>query len=145
MIANRNRTNVVGEPTGFKLIPGENVHAFAQPGSALHRRAGFAFKHVWVTQFDAAERYAAGDYPNQNPNPGGLPQWIEQNRSIEDKDIVVWYSFGLHHIPRVEDWPVMPVHYIGFMLKPFGFFAHNPGLDVPSPESHAHCPPGHHA
>ncbi len=145
LIVNRNKTNVVGEPTGFKLMPGENVHAFAQPGSALHRRAGFAFKHVWVTQYDAAERYAAGDYPNQNPNPGGLPQWIEQNRSIEDEDIVVWYSFGLHHIPRVEDWPVMPVHYIGFMLKPFGFFGHNPGLDVPPPVSHADCPPGHHA
>lgn len=26
------------------------------------------------------------------------------------------YVFGLTHIPRLEDWPVMPVEHIGFML-----------------------------
>ena len=50
---------------------------------------------------------------------------------IEDNDIVVWYTFGSHHIPRPEDWPVMPVERIGFMLKPDGFFDRNPALDVP--------------
>ena len=138
LVTNDARTNVVGQPVGYRLVPGENVQAFAQPGSALERRAGFAFKHVWVTRYDAAERYAAGEYPNQNPGPDGLPRWIEQDRPIEDEDVVVWYSFGLHHVPRPEDWPVMPVHHIGFKLKPFGFFDENPALDVPPPET-AHC------
>jgi primary-amine oxidase len=31
-------------------------------------------------------------------------------------------SFGLTHSPRVEDFPVMPVEIVGFMLKPEGFF-----------------------
>jgi primary-amine oxidase len=35
------------------------------------------------------------------------------------------------HISRPEDWPVMPVERIGFMLKPAGFFDRNPSLDVP--------------
>jgi Copper amine oxidase, enzyme domain len=26
------------------------------------------------------------------------------------------YVFGIIHIPRLEDWPVMPVERIGFML-----------------------------
>lgn len=26
------------------------------------------------------------------------------------------YVFGVTHIPRLEDWPVMPVERIGFML-----------------------------
>jgi len=38
---------------------------------------------------------------------------------------------GHHHIPRPEDWPVMPCAYIGFHLKPVGFFDRNPGWDVP--------------
>jgi primary-amine oxidase len=35
------------------------------------------------------------------------------------------------HIVRPEDFPVMPVETTGFMLKPFGFFSQNPGLDIP--------------
>ena len=40
--------------------------------------------------------------------------------------MVLWYTFGHHHLPRPEDCPVMPMAYIGFLLKPVGFFAHNP-------------------
>ena len=53
------------------------------------------------------------------------------NRDLKDKDIVVWYTFGHNHIPRLEDWPVMPVAYTGFSIKPSGFFDRNPALDVP--------------
>jgi primary-amine oxidase len=138
LIVNPHSRNAVGEPVGYRLVPGENVLPFAQPDSAFGRRAGFAYKHVWVTPYSSRERYAAGDYPNQHPGGDGLPAWVAQRRPIEDTDVVVWYTFGLHHLPRTEDWPVMPVHHIGFMLKPFGFFDENPALDVPPPESHDH-------
>ena len=45
---------------------------------------------------------------------------------------MLWYVFGIHHITRVEDWPIMPVDIISFWLKPFGFFDQNPALDAPS-------------
>ena len=32
---------------------------------------------------------------------------------------------------RPEDFPVMPVEVVGFMLKPFGFFDGNPAVDLP--------------
>jgi len=41
-------------------------------------------------------------------------------------------------MPRPEDWPVMPVTSIGFMLRPSGFFDKSPALDVPRPVS-THC------
>jgi primary-amine oxidase len=44
-----------------------------------------------------------------------------------------------HHIPRPEDWPVMPAGYISFMLKPVGFFDRNPALDVPATISTHTC------
>lgn len=44
--------------------------------------------------------------------------------------LVVWYSMAYHHVPRPEDWSVMPVDQLGFALKPFGFFERNPALDV---------------
>ena len=53
------------------------------------------------------------------------------NRNIKDTDIVFWYTMGHTHIPRPEDYPVMPAAYIGFLLKPLGFFKQNPANDVP--------------
>ena len=139
LVANPSVTNGLGQPVGFRLVPGDNVRLFAQPDSAVARRAGFTRHHVWVTKYDPAERYPAGDYPNQHPGPAGLPEWTAANRSLENTDIVLWYTMGHHHIPRPEDWPVMPVATIGFKLQPFGFFERNPALDVPPPAGHDSC------
>ena len=48
-----------------------------------------------------------------------------------DTDLVIWHTFGLLHIPRLEDWPVQPVVKTGFALMADGFFDRNPTLDVP--------------
>ncbi|WP_320672603.1 primary-amine oxidase [Patulibacter defluvii] len=143
LVVNRERTNAVGQPVGYKLLHGENTRLFSRPGSPQHRRAGFAHHHVWVTRFDERERYAAGEYPNQHDGMDGLPRWVAQDRPIADEDVVLWYSFGHHHVPRPEDWPVMPTAYIGFALKPTGFFDRNPALDVP-PSAGGHCHAGDH-
>ena len=67
--------------------------------------------------------------------PAGRPA----DRPIVDTDVVLWYTFGVTHVPRPEDWPVMPVEYAGFTLAALGFFDRNPALDVPpSPAAHCH-------
>ncbi len=38
---------------------------------------------------------------------------------------MVWYSLGVSHVLRLEDWPVMPMHRTGFKLIPWGFFDRN--------------------
>jgi primary-amine oxidase len=130
----------LGDPVGYRLVPGENTVPFAQPDAAVRKRAGFIEHHIAVTPYRAGERYAAGDYPNQHPGGAGLPEWVAADRPLMDEDIVVWYTMGHHHVPRPEDWPVMPVAMIGFKLKPAGFFAGNPSLDVPPPApSHGGC------
>ncbi|WP_218080673.1 primary-amine oxidase [Anthocerotibacter panamensis] len=130
--------NSLGQPVAYKLIPGENVLPFAHPDSSILKRAGFLTKHLWVTPYEPEEHYPAGDYPNQHPGGEGLPRWTQANRPLENTDLVVWYNFGHHHLPRPEDWPVMPVAHIGFLLKPTGFFDRNPALDVPPSGKHCH-------
>ncbi len=130
--------NAYGRPTAYRLVPGDNVLPFAAPDSPILQRAAFMTKHVWVTQYEPTERYATGEYPNQHPGGAGLPEYVAQDRSIDDEELVVWYSFGAHHSARPEDWPVMPVTSIGFSLRPSGFFDRSPALDVPRPAS-AHC------
>ncbi len=138
-IANEGVKNRMGQSVGYRLIPAENAVPFAQDDAAVLRRAGFLRRHMWVTPYEMNEKYAAGDYPNQRAEGDGLPQWTEANRPIADTDLVVWYTFGHTHIPRPEDWPVMPVHKIGFMLKPDGFFHSNPAMDLPPSDLNGAC------
>lgn len=138
-IINQARCNHVGEPVGYRLVPGDNAFPMLHQDAPALNRAGFIRHHLWVTKYSARERFAAGDYPYQNSGGAGLPQWVQQDRPLVNEDVVVWYTFGAHHIARPEDWPVMPVSYIGFHLKPSGFFDGNPALDVPVPSPHHPC------
>ena len=90
--------------------------------------------HLWVTPYDPKQTNAAGYFINFNKGGDGLPKWTSANRSIENEDIVLWYTMGITHIPRPEEWPVMTVHRAGFKLVPAGFFVRNPALDVPRSE-----------
>lgn len=138
-IVNSSTRNRMDQSVGYRLLPGENAVPFAHDDASVIKRAGFLTKHLWVTPFKTEEKYAAGDYPNQRAEGDGLPQWTEANREIADTDLVLWYTFGHTHIPRPEDWPVMPVHRIGFMLKPDGFFDSNPAMDLPPADLHQSC------
>jgi primary-amine oxidase len=137
-IVNPHVENRLGQPVGYKLLPGSTPTLLADASSSVCKRAGFATKNLWVTPYAPDERRASGDYPNQHAGGDGLPAWTEQDRPITDREIVVWHTFGVTHVPRPEDWPVMPVEYTGFMLVPFGFFDRNPALDVPPPPAACH-------
>ena len=139
-IVNPHVTNRFGEPVGYKLVPFVGPTLLADESSDLARRAEFARHSLWITRYDPGELHAAGDYPNQHPG-AGIGEWVKQGRDLLDTDVVMWHTFGTSHLPRPEDWPIMPCEYIGFSLKPAGFFDRNPSLDVPPPSGHSddHC------
>jgi primary-amine oxidase len=128
-IVNPQRLNRLGVPVAYKLVAGATPTLFANKDSYVAQRAGFAQHNLWVTAFAADELGAAGDMTPQSPGGEGLLAY-SCGRNIENTDVVVWHTFGATHIPRPEDWPVMPVEYAGFTLMPVGFFARNPALDV---------------
>lgn len=130
-IINTHERNHVGYPVSYQLVPEMNAMSLLSPDERMQRRAGFTDHHVWVTPYRADERFAGGVYPTLGPPGEGLPKWTLANRPIEDRDIVVWYTFGMRHVPRAEDWPVMPTVWSGFELRPFDFFRRNPALDLP--------------
>jgi primary-amine oxidase len=137
-ITNPSSHNGLGQPVAYKLLPGPTPTLLAAPHSSVGQRAAFATANLWVTAYAPRELRAAGDYPNQSSGGDGLPAWTSADRSLDDTDVVLWYTFGVTHVPRPEDWPVMPVEYAGFSLIPFGFFDRNPALDVPAPAACAH-------
>ncbi len=63
----------------------------------------FTAKLLWVTQYEASERHTAGLYPTQTRGGDGLPQWVTDQSSIRNEDVVIWYTVGFRHVTRVED------------------------------------------
>lgn len=131
-IQNPNVKNTVGKAPGYKLVVMPSPVMLAQPDSTVAQRGGFAKKHIWVTAFDPKEKYASGDYPNVHAGGDGLPKYVAQNRNIENADLVLWHSFGHTHVCKPEDFPIMPVEYAGFTMKPNGFFSGNIAMDLPA-------------
>ena len=128
------RRNGVGYPVSYQITPRTNpIVPLVDMEDAPWRRAAFTDYHIWVTPYRTDELYAAGMYPEFAREPAGLGAWTEQDRRILDEDIVVWYTLGMHHVPRGEDWPVMPTVWGSFELRPFDFFDRNPALDLPRP------------
>jgi primary-amine oxidase len=137
-IVNHGSVNACGEPVAYKLVPQSSAALLAQPDAAITARATFATKHLWVTPAHPDEQRPAGDFPNQHPGGAGLPAWTAADRPVADTDIVLWHTVGTTHFCRPEDFPVMPVEYAGFTLKPAGFFDRNPAIDL-APADGDHC------
>jgi primary-amine oxidase len=133
LVVSASAKNGLGGPTGYALLPQENSVPYLLPSAPVRKKGRFVDHHFWATRYAEDEMYAAGPYPNQGLEGQGLPAWTKADRDIDGKDLVVWYTFGMTHVPRPEDWPVMPAYHIGFQLVPVGFFDRNPALDLPNP------------
>ena len=133
IVRNPGSLNALGQPVGYALLPGDNTAPFLRPESPLRKRAPFINHPLWVTPYDLDQNYAAGDYPNQSPGRDGIDRWTTDDEPTSARDVVIWYTLGVTHVPRPEEWPVMPVAKAGFKLLPSGFFSGNPALDVARP------------
>jgi primary-amine oxidase len=138
-VASTRSENAIGGRPAYKLIPGGSFPAMIDESSPAYQRAEVIGHTLWVTPYAPGERWPCGEFPNLSAADYGLPAWTARDRPIEDADVVLWHVFGLHHITRPEDWPVMPADRTSFWLKPWGFFDRNAALDVPpSPHEHGH-------
>lgn len=126
-------TGVAGDPVAYQISVDHGANSLLTPDDWMMKRAGFIGHMLWVTPYQPDELFAAGAYPTLSTGGEGLPAWTSANRGIENTDVVAWVTVGFHHVPRVEDWPVMPVAWHRFEIRPNGFFARNPTLSLPTP------------
>jgi primary-amine oxidase len=112
-------------------MPGATAVSSISLEDPAQRVGAFSSHQMWVTPYNPDERYAAGTYVTNNDGLRGLPEWTKANRSIENTDIVAWYTLGFHHVVRLEDWPVMPTLWHEFLIRPVNFFDQNPTLTLP--------------
>jgi primary-amine oxidase len=137
LVTNPEKENKQGYPTGYQIIPyAGGTQPFAENPLFTEddwpiKRVQFTKNHIWVTPNNENEMYPEGKYINQSTEERGLGLWTQQNRPIVNTDDVVWITTGITHIPRAEEWPIMPTEWVSVMLKPFNFFDRTPTLDLP--------------
>jgi len=121
----------LGHDRGYMLMPGGSaVTSLLASDDPPVKRNPYIDYQLWVTQYNADERYAGGHHAVMSDGKDTLATWADKNRPLGNRDIVAWYTLGFHHITRTEDWPVMPTHWFSFSLMPYNFFPHNPALSV---------------
>lgn len=131
-VINENKVNPISkDKVGYKIMMPARQMIMGDEDSFNVRRAAFATKQLWVTKYHDDQLFAAGEFTNQSQNDTGLGVWGKSNEDVRNTDCVVWATMGFTHIPRVEDFPVMPVETHNIHLVPFNFFTKNPGLDLP--------------
>jgi primary-amine oxidase len=119
-----------GRRSGYAVVPMENT-ATVFPSSRASEAVGFTLHPFWVTPYRDGQLYAGGAYPNQAKADYADTLYHYANQdSIYDKDIVVWYSMGMTHFLRPEDYPIMSNAKLSVLFRPVGFFERNPALGL---------------
>ncbi|KAI3971347.1 hypothetical protein MKX01_008191 [Papaver californicum] len=130
-VINPSKETRVGNPVGYKIVPGSTAASLLDHLDPPQKRGAFTNNQIWVTPYNRSEQWAGGLFVYQSHGEDTLAVWSERDRPIENKDIVLWYTLGFHHIPCQEDFPIMPTVSSSFDLKPVNFFESNPILRMP--------------
>ena len=128
------RNPVNGKPVAYKIQAPPFQKILSDKDSFNYKRAEFSDKNIYVVKHRDGELYAGGTYTNQSRGGTGVRSWAQRNETVKDTDIVVYIQAGINHVPRIEDFPVMPCEILKIHLKPVNFFDKNPAIDVPPSE-----------
>jgi primary-amine oxidase len=116
-VVNRASRNALGHPRSYELVPGGNGTFRGASAEA------FAQAELWVTRFHPYEFPFSGADPR--PLKTALPAYLN-GESVDGADVVLWYVLHVHHVPRTEDYPAMPIDWVGFHLAPRDFLDASP-------------------
>lgn len=120
-----------GVSGGYVLLNQENAFPLANEKSLPRKRALFPIHHLWVTRYREGELAAAGELSAWSGTDGGLSSWAGDNESLDQQDIVIWYTLGLTSLARPEDFPFYGPQTVRLRLEPSGFLDQNGALDLP--------------
>jgi primary-amine oxidase len=135
MISDPSRKGYLGQEPGWMIHHGDVAYGpFDFANDPPMKRNAYIEYSVWNTVYDPEQQYAGGKFAMQSDGADTLPQWVKANKPLMGKDIVTWFTAGFHHIPRMEDWPVMSTEWKTIHIEPHNFFAHNPALTIRAPK-----------
>jgi primary-amine oxidase len=130
-ISNPSREGYLGHTPGWMIHHGSIAYGpYDFENDPPFKRNAYIEYSSWTTVYDPEHRYAGGKYAMQSDGSDTLAEWVKEDKPLKGQDIVSWFTAGFHHIPRMEDWPVMSTEWKTVHIQPFNFFAHNPALTL---------------
>ncbi len=134
-ISNDMKEGYLGHKPGWMIHHGSVAYGpFDFANDPPMKRNAYIEYSSWTTVYDPERRYAGGKYAMQSDGSDTLAEWVKEDKSLMHTDVVNWFTAGFHHIPRMEDWPVMSTEWKTIHIMPFNFFAHNPALTIRNDE-----------
>jgi primary-amine oxidase len=130
LFVNPGKESGLAHNPGYVVIPDSYIYNVYLEEDMAVKRNSYIEHQLFVTPYDPSQKYAGGEYPFQSKGDDTLMTWTDLDRPIVNTDIVAYYTIGFHHIPRMEDWPIMPTNWGSFKLSPFNFFTHNPAITL---------------
>lgn len=133
-ITNPNKKHYASNlPVAYKIHTKDWDPLLARNDSQIGQRAEFAQHSMWLSKYNEEQLWPAGKYVPQSRGivDDSIGPWTKDQHSVEDEDVILWLTYGTTHIPRPEDFPVMPVEHLSVWLKPNNFFTFNPAHDLP--------------
>lgn len=130
-ISNPAREGYLGQTPGWMIHHGSIAYGpFDFENDPPFKRNAYIEYSAWTTVHDPDQRYAGGKYAMQSDGTDTLAEWVKEDKPLMGQDVVSWFTAGFHHIPRMEDWPVMSTEWKTVHIIPFNFFAHNPAMTL---------------
>ena len=103
---------------GYSIVFDQPSNLPLMQQAVFRRRTEFAAYDTWTTAYNPIELFAAGPYPNQADDVGGLPLFVKNNSPIGRRDIVVWNTMSLHTAPSAGNVPFMRTRHASVTLLP---------------------------
>ena len=134
LVANENERTPLGHHPAYMIHHGSVAYGpFDYAADPPMKRNAYIEHTIWNTVHDPAQRYAGGEFPMQSDGSDTLAEWVRADRPLQGEDVVTWFTAGFHHLPRVEDWPVMSTDWKTIHIMPHNFFTRNPALTIRAP------------
>ncbi|KAI9168042.1 Membrane primary amine oxidase [Paramyrothecium foliicola] len=108
-VVNKDAPNEFGEFPGYKIYPstGSPVHLTIQKSTVFGKLVDWASHHLYVLRRKDSEPVSA----HPDARTWNLKSHVDFNRffngeNLEQKDIVLYFNLGMHHMPDTYDLPV---------------------------------------
>ncbi|CAC5412331.1 AOC1 [Mytilus coruscus] len=129
---NNNVKDKFGNSAGYRLVNEGMIKNTRPPNDGNNPAASWSQYQVAVTKYKDSEPTSSNMFAHSNNPVFNFQEFIDDNESIVDQDLVAWVSMGMYHIPKKEDFPSThtPGMSRSFYLIPFNYFDESPGMSV---------------
>ena len=74
-VINPSKKSRVGNPVGYKVVPGATAASLLDPEDPPQKRAAFTNNQIWVTPYNRSEQWAGGSFAYQSHGDDTLAMW----------------------------------------------------------------------